>query len=118
MYNEFKYSIQIGDSSNAKNYRPIAITCVLSKIMEKAINEQVLRHLKSNKLIHNKQYGFRQHRSTSDILAYVTHIRNKTLEAGNETLDVALDISKASDMEWHKNLFAKVTSCAEILQVV
>ena len=33
------------DSSKVKNYRPIAITSVLSKIMEKAINEQVLRHI-------------------------------------------------------------------------
>ena len=71
--------------------------------MEKAINEQVLRHLNrhSNKLIHDRQYGFRQHRSTGDILGHVTHIWNKTLEAGNETLAVALDISKAFDMVWH-----------------
>ena len=78
--------------------------------MERAINEQVLRHLESNKLIHDWQYGFRQHRSTIDILAYVTHVWNKTLEAGNETLAVALDILKAFDMVWHKNLIAKLTS--------
>ena len=78
--------------------------------MEKAINEQVLRHLESNKLIHDRQYSFRQHRSTGDILAYVTHIWNKTLETGNETLAVALDISKAFNMVWHKNLLAKLTS--------
>ena len=72
--------------------------------MEKAINEQVLRHLESNKLIHDRQYGFRQHRSTGDIIAYVTHIWSKTLEAGNETPAVALDISKAFDMVWHKKV--------------
>ena len=49
--------------------------------------------------------------STGDILAYyVTHIWNKTLEAGNETLAVALNITKAFDMVWHKNLFAKLIS--------
>ena len=84
-----------GDSSNVKNYRSIAITSTLSKIMEKAIDDQVLRHLESYKLIHDRQYGFRQRRSTGDILAFVTHIWNKTLEVGNETLAVALDISKA-----------------------
>ena len=65
--------------------------------MEKAINEQVLRHLESNKLIYDRQYGFRQHRSTGDILAYVTHIWNKALDAANDALAVALGISKAFD---------------------
>ena len=32
---------------------------------------------------------------------------NKTLEAGKETLAVALDISKAFDKVWHKNLLVK-----------
>ena len=78
--------------------------------MEKAFNEQVPRHLESNKLIHARQYGFRQHRSTGDILACVTHIWNKTQEARNEILAVGLDISKTFDMVWHKNLLAKLIS--------
>ena len=60
-----------GDSSNVVNYRPIAITSVLSKIMEKVINEQVLHHLESNNLIHDRQYAFRQFQSTGDILANI-----------------------------------------------
>ena len=72
-----------GDSSNVANYRPIAITSVLSKIMEKVINEQVLRHLESNNLIHDRQY-FRQFGSTGDILAHITLIWNKALETGRD----------------------------------
>ena len=86
-----------GDSSNVTNYRPIAITSVLFKIMEKVINEQVLHHLESNNLIHDRQYGFRQFRSTGDILAHITHKWNKALETGKETFVVGLDISKAFD---------------------
>ena len=65
--------------------------------MEMVINQHVLRHLENNKIIHDRQNGFRQYRSTGDILTYVTHTWNKTLEAGKETLAVALDISKAFD---------------------
>ena len=100
-----------GDFSNVANYRPIAITSVLSKIMEKVINEQALHHLESNNLIHDRQYGFRQFRSTGDILAHITHIWNKwnkALETGKETFVIGLDISKAFDQVWQKNLLAKL----------
>ena len=53
------------DSSQITNYRSIAITPVLSKIMEMVINQHVLRHLENNKIIHHRQYEFRQCRSTS-----------------------------------------------------
>ena len=60
------------------------------------INQHVLRHLENNKIIHDRQYGFRQYRSTGDILTYVTHIWNKTLETEKETLVVALEKSQKS----------------------
>ena len=47
------------------------------------------------------------YRSTGDVLTYVTHTWNKTLETGKETLAVALDISKSFGQVWHKNLLAK-----------
>ena len=72
------------------------------------INQYVLCHLKSNKIIHDRQYGFRQYRSTDDILTYFTHTWNKTLETGKETPAVTLDISKALDQVWYKNLLAKL----------
>ena len=76
--------------------------------MEKVINEQVLHHLESNNLIHDRQYDFRHFRSTGDILAHITHIWNKALETGKETFVIGLDISKAFDQVWHKNLLAKL----------
>ena len=48
-----------GDSSQIINYRPVAITSVLSKIMEIVINQHVLCHLENNKKSHDRQYGFR-----------------------------------------------------------
>ena len=76
--------------------------------MKKEINEQVLYHLESNNLIHDRQYGLKQFRSTGDILAHTTHIWNKALETGKETFVIGLVISKAFDPVWHKHLLAKL----------
>jgi hypothetical protein len=97
-----------GDHSNPSNYRPIAITSIICKIMESIINEFLLNHLESHKLIHDHQYGFRKARSTGDILSYVTHLWSLTLDKSGESPVVALDISKAFDRVWHRCLLAKL----------
>ena len=97
-----------GSSSNPANYRPIALTSLLSKTMESIINQQILKHLESNCLISDHQYGFRKARSTGDLLSYVTHMWHSALESFGETRVVALDISKAFDKVWHKGLLAKL----------
>ena len=67
------------DKTNPFNYRPIAITSFLSKVMKKAINHQLLSFLEVNELLNDHQYGFRQSRSTGDLLSYVTQIWNNAL---------------------------------------
>ena len=43
-----------GSRSHAENYRPISLTCILCKIMEKFVREKVMTHLLENKLLTNK----------------------------------------------------------------
>ena len=49
-----------GDKDDAGNYRPISVLPVLSKIMEKAVNLQVVDFLESNILLSNNQFGYRK----------------------------------------------------------
>ena len=58
-----------GDKSNPLNYRPIAITSLISKTMETIITKQLLTFLETKNLLSDHQYGFRKARSTGDILA-------------------------------------------------
>ncbi|XP_045447831.1 uncharacterized protein LOC123656168 [Melitaea cinxia] len=63
-----------------------------------------------NDLLSDRQYGFRQHRSTGDLLVYATHIWSEAIDKHGEALAVSLDISKAFDRIWHARLISKLPS--------
>lgn len=97
-----------GDRSDPANYRPIAVTSVLCKVMERIINAQLIHYLEDHSIVNDRQYGFRPKRSTGDLLAYVTHLWGEAMDKYGESLAVSLDISKAFDRVWHKALLAKL----------
>lgn len=99
-----------GDRSDPANYRPIAITSLLSKVMEHIINKQLLGYLEDCRLISDRQYGFRKGRSAGDLLVYLTHRWAQAIEGRGEALAVSLDMAKAFDRVWHKGLLTKLPS--------
>jgi potassium voltage-gated channel Eag-related subfamily H protein 8 len=56
------------DHSEPSNYRPIALTSCVRKIVDRIINARLVWFLESNRLLSNIQCGFRQRRSTLDPL--------------------------------------------------
>ena len=48
------------------NYRPVSLTCIIHvcKILETFVREHVMMHLKINKLLSNREFGFIKERST------------------------------------------------------
>jgi len=99
-----------GNRSEPSNYRPITLTSTISKTFETIINKHIIKHLENNKLINDRQYGFRSGRSTADLIAYLTHNIHQTIENLGETHAIALDISKAFDRVWHPALLSKLNS--------
>jgi len=47
------------------NYRPISLTCVLSKIMERVLSNKIYAYLQQNNILHHSQHGFCKNRSTT-----------------------------------------------------
>lgn len=97
-----------GSRSDPSNYRPIAITSILSKVMEKIINRKLMSYLEVNKLLSDRQYGFRSKRSTGDLMTCLTDRISRSIHGYGESHILSLDIAKAFDRVWHKALLAKL----------
>ena len=52
-----------GVKSDPLNYRPISLTSVVCKAMERIIRDKIIEHLDSHKLLSIHQHGFRSNRS-------------------------------------------------------
>ena len=87
-----------GSRKVAANYRSVSLTSISCKIMEAAVRETILTHLKMTSLLSTRQFGFLRGRST--ILQLLTFL-DKCVDAisrGNVTDVVYLDLQKAFDI--------------------
>lgn len=93
-----------GTKSEPANYRPISLTSILAKTMEKIIKTTLVQHLKSRNIISEEQFGFMSGRSTVQQLIKCNEewIANKS--SGIQTDVVFLDFAKAFDKISHKKL--------------
>ena len=86
-----------GLASDVSNYRPIALTCVACKIMERVIVSDMLHFLREQRLITKQQYGFIARRSTT--LNLLDALNDWSLAINNKfSVAVAyIDYAKAFD---------------------
>ena len=62
----------VGERSTAKNYRPVSLLSVVSKVFEKLVNNRIVDYLEKCGLFSDFRYGFRSSRSTADFLTVVS----------------------------------------------
>ena len=62
----------VGERSTGKNYCPVSLLSVVSKVFEKLVNNRIVDQLEKCGLFSDFQYGFRSSRSTADLLTVVS----------------------------------------------
>ena len=100
----------VGERSTAKNYQPVSLLSVVSKVFEKLVNNRIVDQLEKCSLFSDFQYGFRSSRSTADLLTVVSDRTARAFNRSGATQAVALDMSKAFDRDWHAGLLHKLKS--------
>lgn len=88
------------DPLSVESYRPISLLNCSSKIFEKMIAKRLNWWLESNNKLSERQYGFRNSRSTNDNVTFLQNYIAVNRQEGNHTIAVSLDISKAYEKVW------------------
>ena len=85
------------DRNNLQNYRPVSNLPFISKIIEKAVSEQLNQHLVTNNLRDPFQSAYSKAHSTETALLKVHNDITLALDQGNSAVLVMLDLSAAFD---------------------
>lgn len=71
------------------SYRPLCLLDCLGKLFEKILDNRLRQYLDDNDGLHDRQFGFRKGRSTTDALeALKTTVKSSNLKVGVLTLDI------------------------------
>lgn len=96
------------DASSPKNYRPISLLSIISKVLERLIHGKVLKHLQDSNILSHVQWGFSAGKSTVGALLAATNDWLVTFDKGMDIGAVFFDITKAFDSVPHRLLINKL----------
>ena len=100
-----------GPRTTPNNYRPVSLTSVTCKVMEKLVRKAVMTHLEENEIISKDQHGFISGRSCTTHLLETLDTWTEILDEGGSIDVVYTDFQKAFDSVPHNRLVEKVAAC-------
>jgi len=99
-----------GARKQPANYRPVSLTSVLCKLLERIVVEHISAHLSRNDLRAAEQHGFTKGKSTTTNLLEALNVWTEALQHSIPVDVVFLDYAKAFDTVPHKRLIRQVQS--------
>ena len=78
------------ETTDPTNYRPISLSSVFDKLIEKAMLNRLLKFLNKSNILYKYQFGFRKNRATIHAPTEVIDYIYKSLDEGNYVLELTL----------------------------
>ena len=106
----------VGERSTAKNYCPVSLLSVVSKVFEMLVNNRIVGHLEKCGLFSDFQYGFRFSQSTADLLTVASDRIARAFNRSGATRavdDVICDIAIYAD---DTTLYSKCDRASDMWQ--
>nr|VZI20893.1 unnamed protein product [Spirometra erinaceieuropaei] len=98
-----------GSRVSANNHRPVSLTSICCKIMEKIIKQQLMQFLEQNHWLSDSQHGFRKGRSCVTNLLYCLEHWTRAVDRGDMVHAIYIDFKKAFDSVPHHRLLYKLS---------
>lgn len=95
-------------ASEIKNYRPIALTSIIVKVMERMISNRLNWFLESQNLISPCQAGFRELHSTNEQVLLLSQEIKNSFNRKEDTVAIFIDFQSAYDSICRTKLLKKV----------
>ena len=96
--------------SETKNYRPVSLLSIASKVMEKIINTSIMNILERENLLSAYQFGFRSGLGAADLLTALNREWLTPINTGGSVRVLAVDIAAALDKVSHAGVLHKLSS--------
>ena len=109
---------QKSKNTEPKNYRPLSLLPIISKIVERVVCNQLVEHFEKHYIHFEYQSGFQNKHSVNNCLSHLSNQILKDFESGKSTKMILIDFQKAFDALDHDVLLGTMKYLGSTSQTI